>query len=126
MQEAEPLDCNDTLPPWERPGGVRRDCKPHHGELLQLLGATSLVFGAFAFCAVLPGLVGIVLGVTVYLLGNRELSQMEKGIIDPAGKGLAREARRFAVAGIVTSLLGLLFSGCILLLGFVVRDLLAI
>lgn len=43
-----PDQAEQDLPPWERPGAVRRDCDSHRGEWLAKLGAASLYCGSLS------------------------------------------------------------------------------
>ena len=97
--------CDSEPRPWDQPGQVRRDCEPHWGDLLMLLGAISLGCGLLS-CLVVPALVGVALGFTVLEMARRDLNRMGAGQMDPAGKGLAEKAMGLASGGIVGSLLG--------------------
>jgi hypothetical protein len=83
----------------------RRDCEPHRGGLLLLLGNTSLILGALSLCLCgLGGLGSIPLGGMVCWLATRDLNRMEKGLVDPRGRRVTRDARTAAIVGIVLSL----------------------
>ena len=92
--------------PWEGPGAVRRDCEPHRGDHLALLGTVSVVLSAagWVFSLLLP-LVGIGLGVAVVVMARRDLAKMRSGLMDPAGECAVKAARRRSVWGIVLGLL---------------------
>src|SRR5437879_4922791 len=64
-------DDQDEVPPWERPGAVRRDCEPDRNWLLKPLGIARLILGALSVCVVLPGLLGLAAGVTTCALAQR-------------------------------------------------------
>ena len=83
--------------PWERPGAVRRDCEPHRAELLRALSVTALVCAGFAGCLAVPAVVGLALGVTVWLLGRRDRALMSAGLMGPAGRGETWDAQVVAV-----------------------------
>jgi hypothetical protein len=83
--------------PWERPGAVRRDCEPHRAELLRALSVTALVCAGFAGCLAVPAVVGLALGVTVWLLGRRDRALMSAGLMDPAGGRPTHDAQDMAV-----------------------------
>jgi hypothetical protein len=98
--------------PWEEPGAVRRDCAPHRGTFLAVLGAVSLACGFFSCCLVVPGLVGLPLGLATLVMGRRDLGLMEAGLMDPEGRKRTEEALTNAGVGIVLSLAGTFF-GCL-------------
>ena len=66
VSEAERHDAGvaEDPRPWERPGGVRRDCEPHRGRLLHVLGVLSLVCGMLSGCLA-PAILALPLGVAV-------------------------------------------------------------
>lgn len=86
------------LPPWEQPGGVRRDCEPHRGDLLMRMAAASFACAALG-CLTwgITGVLSIGLGLSVLILARRDLVAMSAGRIDPAGEWLTRRARRRSV-----------------------------
>src|SRR5262245_40727867 len=76
----------DPRPPWERPGFVRRDCDPHRGEPLALLGSVSLLFGVMSLCLCLPALIAVPVGAAVWVTARRDLDKMRAGLMDPEGR----------------------------------------
>jgi len=90
--------------PWERPGAVRRDCEPHRGDVLLLLGQLSYVlafascFGGIAAVAALP------LAVVVSMLAARDLMEMRQRHMDPAGSESLHAARLWAAFAVAFSL----------------------
>jgi hypothetical protein len=91
--------------PWELPGGLRRDCEPHRGDQLRVIGLTSYVCGLLSLVLVFPGVIGVLLGIVVWGVARRDLSRMRAGFMDPGGKRPASFAAKCAVAGVVLSLL---------------------
>lgn len=84
--------------PWEQPyheAEVRRDCEPHRGNLVLILGILSLVL----FWA---PLIGLILGIVVTVMGRADLKKMENGAMDPQGKGLT-------LAGWICGIIGTIF-----------------
>jgi hypothetical protein len=77
----------DEVPPWERPGAVRRDCEPDRNWLLGPLGGFSLACGALSFlpCCFPVAVVGVPLGLTTWLLARRDLARMRAGEMDRRG-----------------------------------------
>jgi hypothetical protein len=92
--------------PWERPGAVRRDCKPHRGEFLRSLGMFSMVWGILAVCTPWAAPVPWLTGIPVWIMASRDLAAMRAGLKDPNGRVLTLAGRSFAIAGISLSLLG--------------------
>ena len=90
--------------PWERPGAVRRDCEPHRGDVLLLLGYVSYVL-AFASCfGGIAALLALPLGVVVAALAARDLMEMRQRHMDPAGSESLHEARLWAAFAVAFSL----------------------
>jgi hypothetical protein len=105
--------------PWEEPGAVRRDCKPHRAHLLLWLGSASFLLGLLS-CLLLPALVAVVLGFIVSAMGSRDLALMADGSMDPAGDADTRRALRWGFVGTALAL----FAGCpggLLFLAFLFR-----
>jgi hypothetical protein len=98
-------DASDPRP-WQQPGAVRRDCEPHRGRLLRVLGIASLVIPfAGLFLSPLIGLVaGVSLGLTVWVLAGSDLAKMAAGLMDPDGQRATLSARRLGLAGVLVSL----------------------
>src|SRR5262249_10861811 len=86
LSEGQAMTDADEPRPWERPGAVRRDCKPHRGELLGRLGDLSLALGVLAMVTWAPALVGLPLALVVVVLAPGDLAQMDAGVMDPAGR----------------------------------------
>src|SRR2546423_1520291 len=95
--------------PREERGAVRRDCEPHRGAFLDLLGLVTLVCGLCSYCLVVPGLGGLPLGVATLLMARRDLGLMKAGLMDPAGRTRTEGAATFAWIGIIFNLQGTVF-----------------
>jgi len=93
--------------PWEEPGNFRLDCEPHRGPLLMLLASASLGIGVLSFCLLVPGLVGLPLAVTVWLMAARDQKQMRAGRLDPRGLAQARIAYQYADAAVALNAFGI-------------------
>ena len=105
--------------PWEQPGAVRRDVRPHRGDWLRALATAALVCGLLSLCTGVAALAAVPLSVAAYELARRDLAQMRAGLLDPAGEGDAEEARARAVLGLLFALPGMLIA--ILLLAALLR-----
>jgi hypothetical protein len=118
MSGPEPDAVTDTCP-WEEPGRWRRDGLPHRGGLLAGLGELAAVSAIFGWGLCAPGLVGLGLGLLVWLLARRDLRLMALGVMDPEGRELTRRAAEMgfvsAVFGLIPSLVLCGFAWCYLL-----------
>jgi hypothetical protein len=72
---------------------MSRDCEPHKGELLELVGIISMPLG-FSGCISLgaTALVGFPLGCLVLYLAQRDLARMKAATMDPHGEWLTDSA----------------------------------
>jgi hypothetical protein len=101
-----PHDNRDDGRPWEQPGAVRRDCRPHGGKLLQALGGVAL--GCCIFALILPvGLVALPLGAAVWRMAAWDLAAMTAGRVDPAGRAATARAHYRARVAVFLSVFGL-------------------
>jgi hypothetical protein len=91
--------------PWQsrRGGRLRRDCEPHRGSLILMLGSLSLVG------LTLPP-VGLALGVAAWLMALSDLRQMRECTMDPEGRVLTRSGMNCGMIG--TILNGIIVTGC--------------
>jgi hypothetical protein len=104
--------------PWERPGGVRRDCVSHRGPLLVVVSSAALFLGLLSFAIFLvsltvwplplrvalfavPWSAGQALAGTGYALARRDLALMAAGLMDPAGRPDTVHARNMALGACV-------------------------
>jgi hypothetical protein len=106
------------LPPWERPGAVRRDCEPDRAWMLGPMGGLSLLGGVLSL---LPCLVGVApaalaLSCTTWLLARQDLGKMRAGRMDPRGRKQSEWARDEAMMGLFFTLLAAAFWGGIFVL----------
>jgi hypothetical protein len=94
--ERQPL--SDVPDPELRP--IRRDLKPHRGNLILALGIVTLVTGLGAMCICLPFPISLVVGISTIVLARRDLRSMRAGSMDPHGQGSTRSGMILAVIGI--------------------------
>ncbi len=66
--------------------------KPHRGALILVLGILSLVV-----CGVL--------GIPAWVMGNKDLREIDAGAMDPAGRGNTNAGR---ICGMIGTILGIL------------------
>ncbi len=91
--------------------------KPHRGQLILTLGIISLslsLLGSLC-CAAFP-IVGLVMGIVVWVLSVTELKEMERGIMDPAGKGSTKAGMICGIVSCALSLLIILAVGVVFLI----------
>lgn len=123
MAEPDPLAVPEAYGerPWEQPGNARRDCPPHRGNWLLLLGSVALACGVLS-CTGLPALVGIGLGAGVMLAAADDLVRMDAWLLDPLGQESTSKARRRAMWGLILSLIGLMIflAICVMMLPWVI------
>ncbi len=123
------------VPPWPPPGAVRRDCEPHRGRLVVLLGqaAFTLSFSLAVMPLVISDLprrlgrefpawglplfplAGTLPSLAAWALARHDLALIRRGRMDPAGERPVRDGRWFAAAGMVLAALGFCVSilvGC--------------
>jgi fatty acid desaturase len=106
--------------PWEDARGtLRRDCEPHRGPLILILGRLSL-------CLVIPGLLGVAfipftlasllgtgIGLTVVVMSKDDLDQMRSKVMDPAGKQNTMTGQTCGSVAMVIGIVGLVLAGLI-------------
>jgi hypothetical protein len=113
--------------PWEQPGAVRRDCEPHRGPALRLLGWAGVTLmagglplgccgtvllgpvplpGGLAGPALLFLLPALALTSGVAWAARRDLAGMREGLRDPAGRRETQAAKWLGDVGLVLGLLG--------------------
>jgi hypothetical protein len=110
-KQARPdYDPNDR--PWEQPGAVRRDAEPHRGEFLRQAAGLSLATAGTAavgcFClpaAVAAGLFAVGLGIVVWVLAQRDLTEMDHGRKDSTGRRHTARALRSSRYGVLWGVL---------------------
>lgn len=108
----EELDHEDEArPPWQRKGGLRRDCEPHRGGLLLTLGIIGIIAAVIPYFTIF----GVPISIVAWIMAQRDLNQMRANVMDPQGLGVAQTARICAIIGTCMGVLwwtlGLLFLG---------------
>jgi hypothetical protein len=83
----------------------RRDSLPHRGPLLSTLGNVTLACGAASLCFGFSAVVGIPLGIAVWIMAQSDLNQMRTGVKDVLGRQQTEAARTSAITGLILSLL---------------------
>jgi predicted Zn finger-like uncharacterized protein len=87
--------------------GVRRDCEPHRGTLILVLGIISIVIYAL----------GLPLGLPAWIMGRGDLRKMDRGEMDPAGRSTTQAGYICGIIGTILGALGIF--GCIAYFGLI-------
>jgi len=82
-----------TMPPGPAPS------QPHRGPAVLVLGILSLVIGC----------IGWVFGIIAVVMANRDLREMNEGVMDPTGRGLTQAGRICAIISLALHAMGLVF-----------------
>lgn len=90
------IQADKPLPPWEQPGCFRMDCEPHRAELLTAISILGLIVNQVSMCLPIFLLIGMLLGMTTWLLAKLDLAKMSRGMMDPGGMKVTTEAKRNA------------------------------
>jgi hypothetical protein len=102
------------LPPWDEPGGVRRDSLPHRGALLGLLGSVAFTLSIVSVgCCAPLFLISLPLGLIVWLIARGDVASMRDGLMDRTG---LRQTDRAASDGRFAFWLSFTFLAFILLM----------
>jgi hypothetical protein len=99
--------------PWEQPGCVRRDCLPHRGPLLLILGTAVYCLGIVSLCLPPLAVAAIALGLVTSWLARRDLVKIAAGEMDPNGLDEVELAGQRARDGMLAGLLFGAFWCCV-------------
>jgi hypothetical protein len=100
-------DDEDDYRPRRR---VRRDCEPHRGTLVLVLGILSIVIGY----------IGLGLGIAAWIMGRNDLRKMDAQQMDPEGRGVTQAGWICGIIGTVWNCLLVLFCIGYLIIAFTV------
>jgi hypothetical protein len=95
----------EEVPPWEQPGAVRRDCEPHRGDLLRVVGILSLWLGWLSFCFFPLSWLVVPVGLATWAVAPRDLLEMRAGRMDPQGEVETAEGKSKALIAVYWSLI---------------------
>jgi hypothetical protein len=84
---------------------VRRDSEPHRATLILTLGIVSIVLSL----TYLLSIVGLIIGICAWLMGQGDLKKMRANVMDPQGYGSTQAGW---ICGIIGTAFGGLFSIC--------------
>ena len=85
---------------------MQENLRPHRGAAILALGIIGLVL--FVYIGIIPGIIA-------WVMGNRDLWQMNAGTVDPAGRGMTQAGK---ICGIIAVILTCVFVGITLLIFF--------
>jgi len=95
--------------PWEREGSIRRDCEPHRGTLVMVLGIIAVAVSPLAVCCGLFSIPFVItslsLGITSWVMGQGDLRKIKQRAMDPRGRG---QTQAGMVCGIIATCLACL------------------
>src|SRR5262249_44731729 len=94
--EEEPEDGEER--PWDQreQRRVRRDCEPHRGGTVLILGIVGLGVSMMGGL----GVFGLPLGIAAWVMAQGDLRKIRAGEMDPGGHSLTRAAR---ICGIIST-----------------------
>jgi hypothetical protein len=109
--------------PWDREyrpyRHVRRDSEPHRGTLILTLGIISIVLSSLSVCSYgIAGLIGLIMGICVWVMGQRDLKKMRSNQMDPQGLGTTQAGWICGIIGTILGALAALFFA--IMIGFFV------
>lgn len=93
---------DETLPPWEREGALRRDVESHRGGLILALGIGGMIASGIHVFSI----IGVPVSVTAWIMATGDLRRMKANELDPRGTGLTQTGR---ICGIIGACMGLLW-----------------
>lgn len=77
----------------QQPGGTPAGMKPHNGTMI-------LVFG------ILGLLMCTIFGIIAWVMGNRDLKEMDAGVMDPAGRDNTKTGKILGMVGTIIAIVG--------------------
>jgi hypothetical protein len=91
---------------------IRRDVLPHRGNIILILGIFSLVLVVFNVAiGLIPSIGGIILGSIAWSMGQRDLTRIRKGEMDPSGQGTVNAGMICGIIGTIINVLITLLCG---------------
>jgi len=120
----EHLDDEDQSDrPWDRGyrpyRDVRRDSEPHRGTLILVLGIVSIVLSSLSACSYgVLGIFGLIMGICVWVMGQKDLKKMKSNVMDPQGMGSTQAGWICGIIGTAFGAIGFLILLCVI--GFVI------
>jgi hypothetical protein len=96
----------------------RRDLMPHRGGAVLTLGIISIVATTTLSCMFgIGALVGLILGIVAWTMGNTDMTEIRAGRMDPDGESSTNAGRICGIIGTILS--GLAVVGVCLYFGFI-------
>jgi hypothetical protein len=75
-------------------GPVQQILKPHRGTVVLVLGILGIV-------------VCTICGIIAWVMGNKDLREMNAGIMDPSGRGLTQAGRICGMISVILAIVGI-------------------
>jgi len=108
--------------PWEREGAIRRDCEPHRGTLVMVLGIVAVAVSPLAVCCGLLSIpfvaISLSLGFSAWMMGRGDLRKINQRIMDPRGRGQTQAGMICGMVATCVACLSVLGWGAFLLITF--------
>lgn len=107
-----------TVTPAESQPESQQPLAPHRGVSILVLGIVGLVVGlSGSFCCGVFGIAGCICGIIAWVMANNDLRQMDTGVMDPSGRGLAQAGKICGIISVILSIvlfiISLLFIGLV-------------
>ncbi len=108
VQNDRPVESEPTPAP---PSAELVPLKPDRGALVLTMGVLGIVSAPIGFACCAPlGTVSVALGIIAWVMGSRDLKEMQSGLMDLGGQGITQAGQ---VCGIIATIIG----GLVLLMG---------
>ncbi|HEV3261733.1 MAG TPA: hypothetical protein VG013_33090 [Gemmataceae bacterium] len=107
--------------PWDREGAIRRDCEPHRGTLVMVLGIISVAVSPLTVCGLFSipfAITALSLGVSSWVMGRGDLRKMNQRSMDPQGRGQTQAGMVCGIVATSVACLSVLGWGAFLLIAF--------
>ena len=85
---------------------------PHRGVLILVLGIVGLVLGLppiWLLCGIF-GIAGCICSIIAWVMGNKDLKEMDAGRMDPSGRGTTKAGKICGIIGVILAIVGLCLS----------------
>lgn len=78
--------------------------KPHRGTMILVFGILGLV------CC-------IIFGIVAWIMGNKDLAEMDAGLMDPEGRGLTQAGKVCGIISVVIQIIGIIIYILMMIIG---------
>jgi len=87
QQSTPPSDQNQNVPPNQPEAQQSPPLKPHRGAVVLVLGILGI-----AIC--------FILGIIAWVMGNKDLAEIDAGRMDPSGRGITQAGKICGIVGV--------------------------